>query len=715
MLSTNRLCSIQVAGIARCGRAGVRVTRAAVVLCALAGASGVFGPSSASGFCPNEALRTGPSASLPDCRAYEQVTPQNKSSAVQDMDPSSSVAIPAADGNRLALSTLVAFGPRPTSKGSFSIFTRTESGWQVESVPPRNAGSAWYQEPIFNADLTEMGVNSYTTTPLSPEQSFEVGPPGGPYSTTIATTPTNYERSGVADALVGASADFSRVFLDSTDHTLLSGHATGTVEGARDLYESEDGRLRRLVNVQSDGSLVSPCGAKFDAASEDGLKVVFASPDPEASRGEPGCGQAAQLYERVNGSDTVNVSEPNTGVVDPSGPQPVQFQGASADGSKVFFTTTTELTHDDEGRHDEELYEYNANANEGEKLTRISKGATEAAGAEVNELYVRVAKDGSEVYFYANVAPRLNDVYRYDTAATADKLHFIARAEGSFLEPATTGSTPNPGSPEEDQVTPDGRFFVFASEGALGSAENNPVQSDGEKSNEIFRYDNDTGNLTCVSCPGNGAPASGGASLTGLMFFTHDETPPITSVSEDGSYIFFQSNDELVPQDVNGRGFNIGSTTVLYPWTDVYEWHDGVISLISSGTSSQEALLIGASANGSDVFFMTHSQLVAQDTDSSTDIYDARVNGGFPPPTESAACLGDTCLNPPVASNDPTPAWSSFSGPGNPTAPSVAPKTQAKTTKCSKGRVRKKGRCVKQRGKGKTVRRAVKHNRGGLK
>ena len=76
-----------------------------------------------------------------------------------------------------------------------------------------------------------------------------------------------------------------------------------------------------------------------------------------------------------------------------------------------------------------------------------------------------------------------------------------------------------------------------------------------------------------------------------MMVLTHDETPPITSVSEDGSYVFFQSNDELVPQDVNGVGNNTGSTTALSPWTDVYEWHNGVISLISSGTDSQSAVL----------------------------------------------------------------------------------------------------------------------------
>jgi hypothetical protein len=154
------------------------------------------------------------------------------------------------------------------------------------------------------------------------------------------------------------------VFLDSTDHTLLSGAPTGTDEGAHDIYEwsgggecGSAGSRCKLVNVESDGSLLGSCGAQFDFASNDGSKVVFASPDPDpnVSRSEPGCAQPTQLYERLDGSSTVDVSAPNNGVEDPTGLHSVQFQGASEDGAKVFSTTTTELTRDDEGRHDEEL------------------------------------------------------------------------------------------------------------------------------------------------------------------------------------------------------------------------------------------------------------------------------------------------------------------------------------------------------------------------
>ena len=105
---------------------------------------------------------------------------------------------------------------------------------------------------------------------------------------------------------------------------------------------------------------------------------------------------------------------------------------------------------------------------------------------------------------------------------------------------------------------------------------------------------------------------------------------------------------------------------------------------------------------------------MAQDVDTEGDIYDARVGGGFPV-VEPSECLSDACLSVPVAPNDPTPASSSFKGPGNPVAlhPS-APKTKSTPKRCKRGKARKKGKCVKSRAK-KAARRADRRKHGRAK
>ena len=76
------------------------------------------------------------------------------------------------------------------------------------------------------------------------------------------------------------------------------------------------------------------------------------------------------------------------------------------------------------------------------------------------------------------------------------------------------------------------------------------------------------------------------------------------------------------------------------------------------------------SATGSDIFFETRSQLVGQDTDSLGDIYDARVDGGFPAPTPEPSCAGEACQGPTSRANIRDSGQANpFTGGGNQTAP----------------------------------------------
>ncbi len=148
---------------------------------------------------------------------------------------------------------------------------------------------------------------------------------------------------------------------------------------------------------------------------------------------------------------------------------------------------------------------------------------------------------------------------------------------------------------------------------------------------------------------------------------------------EDSGRLFFDSNDALVPQDVNGT-------------EDVYEYEPpgagncttsksvtfsvrtgGCVDLISSGTSAEQSAFLDASENGGDVFFLTQAKLLPQDFDTSLDIYDAHECTAaapcipVPPGVPSPCDTGDACK--PSPSPQPAifgaPSSATFSGAGN--------------------------------------------------
>ena len=86
--------------------------------------------------CPNEQLRGGFAARLPDCRAYELVTPPVKSSsqfdARRDMAYASTAA---ADGEALTLRTTEPQPGAPTA-GEHYVATRGAGGWIAEDIMP---------------------------------------------------------------------------------------------------------------------------------------------------------------------------------------------------------------------------------------------------------------------------------------------------------------------------------------------------------------------------------------------------------------------------------------------------------------------------------------------------------------------------------------------------------------------------------------------------
>jgi hypothetical protein len=615
------------------------------------------------------------------------------------------------------------------------------------------------EEPEFvfdPRDLSVVGFNdevgTFSELLGGEESAFRrielVGPVGGPYVPLFSLGGFAALNSEKKVEMVGGSEDLSRVVLEGENHSLTAG-AEGQDAETDAIYErTGNGECApgtsncRLVDVGGEGRPMV-CGAAlgqgrselsaggaYGAVSSDGSRIFFTAPEPEASGvgcWNPGVSpqeNPPELYMREDGSRTVEISVPHEGGVD-VGPganslMPAVFVGASRDGSRVFFMTKTDLTQSAVG-HAPELYEYNAEPGAGEKaLTLISGGRLGTVEGDVDSV-TAISSDGSSVYFsaFGKLAPGASEyspgggfspvnLYRYDTitgettfVATLNKYDypegFGAGTGGWYESELGAGTIHKEGTENEGlafekewYTTGDGQFLVFGTVLPLTGFDNTHAPGAACPSNygggphpegcfELFRYDAGSGGLVCVSC--GGVDPVDGAYFARTNFQSPSVGPP-RPVSEDGEDVFFESANVLVGQALPGRNH-------------VYEWHGGVISLISSPSDPGSAFLLGSSADGSNVFFVTHSQLSAADTDQASDIYDARVGGGFvgvvPPACTGTGCQGVPAAPPVFA----TPASATFEGVGNFSPSETVVETVPKPKKCRSGLVRKRGRCVK--------------------
>jgi Tol biopolymer transport system component len=675
--------------------------------------------------CPNEALRqesntnetTGQpySAGLPDCRAYEMVSPLYKQA--QQAVKFKKGGLPAAPGGETAAFASQGDFSNPENYttqlfGNVFLSQRGASGWITSSAfAPRNVVDLTIPSGLEGdsaPDLRSVRASCGLTFPSKGERETS-----SPY--TLVCARREGEGSWVPSAgyptvshvaiedsgYLGGSSDLSRLFIQpssplSTADKGPDGAYFGIYELAGCCTQSS---TLRLVNVDNGGKQLqlrhsgeeegpllgdtrpSPragtgkiLGSTYHAISTSGGTVFFT-----ATPNEPTEAEIETVFARVHTGEsfeTVAVSNPNHGECGACNAgkerRNATFQGASADGSKVFFTTKQELLNLDNTYN---LYEYDFKRPEGERLVLLSR---DEEGANVSGV-VRSSPDGSHVYFIATGALKVEkngkgeeangngekpikknaNLYAYNTVTGETK--FVAGGTGGVVGGVSaSGSTVSKDSERQAQITPDGRYLVFSSSLKVsGDTNNGPA---------VYRYDFQTGGLEWVShgAPGftatnEGKPA-GVTPLPGTSLGAEaniDEWD--RAISEDGEHIIFTTAEKLQASDVNKA-------------PDVYEWHHGSVSMISDGhdplgVEEGEAVM---SASGSDIFFLTRAQLVGQDTDALRDLYDARVGGGFPKPKE-VSCSGEACQGSPSASPSFGSAASSvFTAGGNLSTPLIS-------------------------------------------
>jgi hypothetical protein len=645
--------------------------------------------------CGNEAVRTGFSARLPDCRAYEVVTTPNKTSS--QADPFSNEILDnnyaAADGNRMSYRAYDVL-PGSLSGGESYVSTRGEAGWSSEGqipllsytsfeCPLRDASIVAYSADLSLGVLSDGGNERaegqydggcgaevreiVSGEPLGYENLLLRGPAGSSFRL-VNVTP-----AGVAPAdahLRGASSDLSRVVFSEQAQLVA-----GAPPGEEDLYEWAGEAPLRLVTVLPDGTPVA--GALAENGSEH-EHAVFA-PTAESATVPPHTLFTANgnLYARVNPEReqsalvggrcseaekgcTVQLDASQSGGSGGGG----QFIDASADGSRVLFTDDasahlTEGTQDASGAN---LYSYDLQDG---SLTDL----TPSASAEV-EGVAGLSKDGSYVYLVARAVLPGSEPNQHGETAQSGEPNLYVSHDGKTAFVATL-SPEDACARQSCRVSPSGAFIAFASKRSLTGYDNT---SGGFAVPEVFLYNAASGELACASCDPSGEPPVSGVQLELMKIGRAGGAPRFLSSS---GQVFFDTADALLPSDTNGQ-------------TDVYEYENGQLHLLSTGTSSSESLLLDASEGGRDVFFLTRQKLLPQDTEEEArNIYDAHVDGGFPTRVSPPPCTtADACR--PAASPQPpiygAPSSETFSGRGNVEAAKAKAKHRPSRRTACKGR-----------------------------
>jgi hypothetical protein len=695
--------------------------------------------------CPNAQLRSGLSRDLPDCRAYELVSPTEKNGG--DVMPDSArvraaAGQDAANPMAVAFASLTGFGDVAgtgiaTDYMSVRDGSSGTSGWRTHALTPPQRSLSYFaaargQDPsydsVFSPDLgtgifrawsllapapnAENVENLYLRNDLrSPGAgSYQLlTDPAGPVGIPGNSVQAAQINVALVPVMAGNSADFGHVIFESRDN--LTGEAPASLSFQGWLWEWDHGTLR-LAGILPDGSPAPTSNAgqsslaslePENTISSDGRRIFFTVTDGS-------CGTACgAIYMRLDHTSTVqlNASERTTCAdqdpcdsspePDPNGTQPATFWTASTDGSRVFFTTTEALTDDAPVNNDRKLYVYDTSKPDSDPHNlRLVNKARQVVPANDVRGAIGASADGSYVYFVSSGqlvsgGPDLQNgdgIFVWHDDATPDgHLAYVGRIDpNDDIENVPGNFALNP---LRARVTPDGKRLLFSTSTGTGlvgydhgSCPENGTSSGGCR--ELYVYDATSGTLRCASCNPTGAPGTTDAYVGVRSLATGGAITSIRlnhAISDDGSRVFFSTGEALVPQDVNGRA-------------DVYEYDvpSGSVHLISSGRSTSDSYFMDASANGDDVFFTTRQALTGWDTDGNTDLYDARVDGGVPDPAAPPpGCSGDTCQAGSATGGLGllAPGSVAIDGSDNVANPHVV---KRKPLKCKRGYVRKKVR-----------------------
>jgi hypothetical protein len=600
-------------------------------------------------------------------RAYEQVSIPDSGG-----NPVNVTWAISPDGDRVIYS-LAGGSPASTNGTAASKLyaQRTAGGWHSSSLsPPRGTADTyeWLYAP--SSDFSRFVGFAVGEALVNRGSLWRIAP---------GTDPAElFPAPSKSTDFFAISDDASRV-VTAAKGSFDPAHPTPT---GYQIFDVSSG-TPHLLSLMPDGSTPS-CGVKDPEANDfDGLTAYagtqqhWLSADGSVaffpSKGDA-CNGPTQLYMRdIEAGETRLVSGPTV-----SGPTCSSgFLRSTPDA--VFFWTPTRLVADDTEPplgacgaavpSDGDVYRYDLGSGELRCVTCVALGrdadvpvVTNAPGASLTS--VAVAANGSRVYFrsFNQLLPGASIPGIYRVEVGSGDLAYVAPAASVDWGGAMVGAN--------SAVSADGSTLVFRGSGsglnALGGSDNGGTR-------QYYRYDDRDRSLVCVSCPTDGsAPRAGvsGRTSTSIDTITNGVTYGGDPLSADGSLFAFTTPTALDPADQNTARPGADPAT----GTDVYEWRDGRLLLVSDGLTKWPVAgqnldvpgLAGVSPSGRDIFFSAAAQYTHDALDGYDRLYDARIGGGFEPPISPQPCPLEVCQGiPKGAPEEQSPSTGKLQRSGN--------------------------------------------------